>query len=96
MSTTHPGVTRGNHFHTYKFERFLVCAGDAEIRLRKLFSDEVHLFKVSGDAPCYIDMPTFHTHSIINVGEREVMTMFWAGEIFDPANPDTFSEKVLP
>ncbi len=96
MSTTHPGVTRGNHFHTYKFERFLVCAGDAEIRLRRLFSDQVHLFRVSGDQPCYIDMPTFHTHSITNVGEREVMTMFWAGEIFDPAHPDTFSEKVLP
>jgi UDP-2-acetamido-2,6-beta-L-arabino-hexul-4-ose reductase len=96
LSTTRPGITRGNHFHTYKFERFLVCTGEAEIRLRRLFSDTVHLFRVSGDAPCFIDMPTFHTHSITNIGSSDVMTLFWAGEIFDPTHPDTFSEKVLP
>lgn len=96
VSTTHPGIVRGNHFHTYKFERFLVCAGEAEIRLRRLFDDKVHIFHVSGDVPCFIDMPTFHTHSITNVSSRDVVTLFWASEIFDPAKPDTIAEKVLP
>ncbi len=96
LSTTRPGITRGNHFHTTKFERFLVCSGEAEIRLRRLFSEEVHTFRVNGDRPCYIDMPTFYTHSITNIGRSDVVTMFWAGEIFDPARPDTFSEMVLP
>lgn len=94
MSTTHPGITRGNHFHTRKIERFLVASGEAEIRLRKLFSNEVTNFKVSGDAPCYVDMPTFHTHHITNTGQSELVTLFWANEIFDPADPDTFPEQV--
>lgn len=94
MSTTHPGITRGNHFHTRKVERFLVASGEAEIRLRKLFSDEVISFKVSGDTPCYVDIPTFHTHHITNAGQFELVTLFWANEIFDPADPDTFPEPV--
>ncbi|MBW8328791.1 MAG: NAD-dependent epimerase/dehydratase family protein [Thiobacillus sp.] len=94
MSTTHPGITRGNHFHTRKIERFLVASGEAEIRLRKLFSDEVTCFKVRGDIPCYVDIPTFHTHHITNTGHSELVTLFWANEIFDPADPDTFPEQV--
>lgn len=94
MSTTHPGITRGNHFHTRKIERFLVASGEAEIRLRKLFSNEVICFKVSGDTPCYVDIPTFHTHHITNTGQSELVTLFWANEIFDPADSDTFSEPV--
>ncbi len=94
MSTTHAGITRGNHFHTHKIERFLVCAGQAEIKIRKLFSDEIMTFTVSGDAPSFIDMPTFHTHSITNVGSGELVTLFWAHELFDPQNPDTFAEAV--
>ena len=94
MSTTHPGITRGNHFHTRKIERFLVASGEAEICLRKLFSHEVIRFQVSGDAPCYVDMPTFHTHHITNTGQAELVTLFWANEIFDPADPDTFPEQV--
>ena len=94
MSTTHPGITRGNHFHTRKIERFLVASGEAEIRLRKLFSNEVTCFQVRGDAPCYVDMPTFHTHHITNTGQSELVTLFWANEIFDPADPDTFPEQV--
>lgn len=95
MSTTQPGVTRGNHYHLRKVERFLVVAGEAEIRLRRLFGGQVEVFRVGGDQPCYIDMPTFHTHSITNVGNRELMTLFWANEIFDPGNPDTYVEAVL-
>ncbi|TVT47074.1 MAG: SDR family oxidoreductase [Denitromonas halophila] len=95
LSTTRPGITRGNHFHLRKVERFLVVSGEAEICLRKLFSGEVIRFRVSGSAPCYIDMPTFHTHSITNVGEAEVVTLFWANEIFDPADSDTYAEAVV-
>ena len=95
LSSTVPGATRGNHFHTRKIERFLVVAGEAEIRLRKLFTDSVDTFRVSGARPCFIDMPTFHTHSIQNVGNSEVITLFWANEIYDPANSDTYSEQVL-
>lgn len=94
MSTTHPGITRGNHFHTRKVERFLVASGEADIRLRKLFSDEVISFKVCGDTPCYVDIPTFHTHHITNTGQSELVTLFWVNEIFDPADPDTFQEQV--
>jgi UDP-2-acetamido-2,6-beta-L-arabino-hexul-4-ose reductase len=94
MSTTHPGITRGNHFHTRKVERFLVASGEAEIRLRKLFGDEVVSFKVRGDTPCYVDIPTFYTHHITNTGQSKLVTLFWANEIFDPADPDTFPELV--
>lgn len=94
FSTTKPGITRGNHYHTAKIERFLVAQGEAIIRLRRLFSSEVHEFRVSGDRPVYIDMPTFCTHNITNVGSGELLTLFWAHEIFDPTRPDTYPEPV--
>lgn len=96
LSTTKPGITRGNHFHFAKVERFLVIRGEAVIRLRRLFDDEVKEFRVSGDKPVYIDMPPLHTHSITNVGEDELMTLFWSHEIFDPQAPDTYFLPVLP
>lgn len=96
MSTTHPGITRGNHFHTRKVERFLVSGGEAEIRLRHIFGDEVQVFRVSGDQPSYVDIPTLHTHNITNVGDTTLLTMFWTNELFDPANPDQVMEMVEP
>lgn len=95
LSTTKPGVTRGDHFHLKKVERFLVIRGEAMIRVRKVLSDEVWQYRVSGDAPTPVDMPTLHTHSIENIGETELMTLFWTNDLFDPANPDTFADKVL-
>ncbi len=95
ISTTKPGITRGNHYHTKKIERFLVVGGKGIIRIRKLFSDEVTEFEVSGERPQYVDMPTLHTHSITNVGQVEMTTLFWSNEIFDPAHPDTFPEPVI-
>ena len=95
LSTTVPGITRGNHFHLRKVERFLVVGGEAEIQLRKLFDTKIHTYAVSGRRPCYIDMPTFHTHSIRNTGDGELTTLFWTNEIFDSADPDTFAEKVV-
>lgn len=95
LSTTKPGITRGNHFHFGKMERFLVIHGEAKIRLRRLFDDEVREFLVSGDEPVFIDMPTLHTHNITNVGESELITLFWSHEIFDPENSDTYFLPVL-
>ena len=94
LSTTKLGITRGEHYHFNKVERFLVVEGEAIIRVRKLFNDEIHEFMVSGAAPVYIDMPTLHTHNITNTGSGTLLTMFWSHEIFDPANPDTVREPV--
>ena len=89
------GVTRGDHFHLNKVERFLVVQGEAVIRIRKVLSDEVWEYRVSGDAPSPVDMPTLHTHSIENVGKGDLLTLFWTHDLFDPAIPDTFADKVI-
>lgn len=95
LSSTSPGITRGNHFHFSKVERFLVVSGKALIRVRKLLTDQVDEFHVSGDKPQFIDIPTLHTHSIENTGDTELLTLFWAHEIFDPESPDTYPEEVI-
>ena len=93
-SSTNPGFTRGQHYHLRKVERFLVVAGQAQIRLRKLFTDEVVAFDVSGDRPAIIDMPTMWVHSITNTGQGELTTLFYADELYDPQRPDTYPEEV--
>ncbi|MDH3578247.1 MAG: NAD-dependent epimerase/dehydratase family protein [Gammaproteobacteria bacterium] len=95
LSTTKPGITRGDHFHLGKVERFLVIQGEAVIRIRRVLSDNVWEFKVSGDTPAPVDMPTLHTHSIENIGDTDLLTLFWTHDLFDPENPDTFADKVL-
>ncbi|MDX8414104.1 MAG: NAD-dependent epimerase/dehydratase family protein [Mariprofundales bacterium] len=94
VSGTHPGVTRGNHYHRRKVERFLVISGDAVIRVRRIFSDQVHAYSVSGREPVCVDMPTFHVHNISNCGSDELITLFWAHEVFDAEQPDTYAELV--
>jgi len=94
FSTTKPGITRGNHYHTGKVERFLVVKGKATICLRRMFSNQIHTFNVDGDLPQYIDIPTCYTHNITNTGDEELVTIFWSHEIFDPEHPDTFMEAV--
>jgi len=94
VSSTNPGVTRGNHYHTKKIERFCVVSGSATIKLRKLFSKKVLVYKVTGKKPAYIDIPTFYTHNIKNTGKEKLLTIFWSNEIFDPKKPDTFMEEV--
>ncbi len=94
ISTTVPGAIRGEHYHVRKIERFCVTKGEATIRLRKLFDDKVLEYKVSGDTPVYIDMPTFYTHHIENTGAGELTTFFWTNELYDSADPDTYPEKV--
>jgi UDP-2-acetamido-2,6-beta-L-arabino-hexul-4-ose reductase len=93
-STTRPGITRGEHYHLAKVERFVVVAGEAEIALRRLFTDEVVRFRVSGGDPVAVDMPTMWAHRITNVGAGELRTLFWANDLHDPARPDTYPEKV--
>lgn len=95
LSTTVPGITRGDHFHLHKLERFLVIQGEAIIRVRKVHSDEVWAYRVSGAAPAPVDMPTLHTHSIENIGQEPLLTLFWTHDLFDPQNPDTFADKVI-
>lgn len=94
FSTTHPGITRGNHFHTRKIERFAVIKGKALIQLRKYNTNEVLNFELSGDEAAYVDMPVWYTHNITNTGTDELYTVFWINEFFDPADPDTYFETV--
>lgn len=94
FSTTVPGVTRGDHFHRRKIERFTVLQGTGRISLRRLFTDEVISFDVTGDTPAAIDMPTMWAHNITNVGDDVLYTSFWTNDIFNPENPDTIAEVV--
>ena len=95
VSTTKPGVTRGNHYHHTKTEKFLVLQGDALIRFRHIESGEILEYLVKGEELRVVDIPPGYTHSIENVGKNELVTLFWASEVFDPGTPDTFPLSVL-
>ena len=94
VSTTKPGITRGNHYHHTKTEKFLVIRGEAEICFRQIDSDQVIMYKVSGLEPTVVDIPTGYTHNITNTGQTELITLFWANEIFDIDRPDTYFLEV--
>ena len=94
FSTTVPGVTRGNHYHTIKIERFTVIRGKARIQLRRIGTSEVLNFDLDGDEPAYVDMPVWYTHNITNTGDEELYTQFWINEWYDPEDRDTYFEKV--
>jgi len=94
FSTTKPGITRGNHFHTRKAERFAVIKGKARINLRKIGTDEVLSFDLDGVKPSFVDMPIWYTHNITNIGDEELITIFWISEHYNPEDGDTFFEKV--
>lgn len=94
FSTTKPGITRGNHFHTRKIERFVVIKGKAHIQLRRIGTDKVLNFNLDGDQPSYVDMPVWYTHNITNTGDEDLYTIFWINEFFDPHDTDTVFEKV--
>lgn len=94
FSITLPGITRGNHFHTRKIERFAVIKGKARIQLRRIGTDDVIDFFLSGDQPAYVDIPVWHTHNITNIGKDELYTVFWINEIYDLSDADTFFENV--
>lgn len=94
FSTTKPGITRGNHFHTRKAERFAVIKGKARIEFRKTGTDKVYTFELDGKQPSFVDMPIWFTHNITNIGNEELYTIFWVSEHYDPNDPDTYFEKV--
>ncbi|MEI8128559.1 MAG: NAD-dependent epimerase/dehydratase family protein [bacterium] len=94
FSTTKQGVTRGNHFHTRKIERFSVIKGEALIEIRKIGTKEIFDYYLSGDEPAYVDMPIWYTHNIKNIGKGNLYTMFWINEFYNEDDPDTFLEKV--
>lgn len=90
-----PGITKGQHWHNSKWEFFIVVSGHGLIRERRLGSDEVLEFEVSGERPEAVHMLPGYTHSIVNLSETEnLVTLMWANECFDPARPDTFFEPV--
>ena len=94
FSTTAPGITRGNHFHTRKIERFAVIKGKALIQLRKIGTDEVLDFYLDGDEPAYVDMPIWYTHNIKNIGDEVLYTNFWINEAYNPEDTDTYFIEV--
>lgn len=95
VSTTHPGITRGNHYHDSKIEKFCVVQGHGLIRFRHVDSNEVIEYPVDDTDIKIVDIPPGYTHSIENIGDTEMVTLFWANEVFDPDNPDTYWEEVL-
>lgn len=94
FSTTFPGISRGDHFHRRKVERFTVLAGEATISLRRLFTAQVIEFHVTGDRPVAVDMPTMWSHKITNTGSDSLYTSFWTNDLFSPEAPDTIAEAV--
>lgn len=89
ISRTKPGITRGNHYHHTKTEKFIVVQGEALIRFRHITTDQVIEIRVRGEQYKVVDIPPGYTHSIENVGSDELVTLFWANEMFNPAKPDT-------
>ncbi|MFC1500321.1 NAD-dependent epimerase/dehydratase family protein [Candidatus Zixiibacteriota bacterium] len=95
ISRTRPGIIRGNHYHNTKTEKFIVVQGEGIIRLRHIGTDEIIEYQVNGEEYQVVDIPPGYTHSIENVGDKEMVTLFWASEPFEPDRPDTWFEPVL-
>lgn len=95
VNISNPGITKGEHWHNSKWEFFIVVSGHGLIQLRKIGSDEILNFEVSGDKIEAVHMLPGYTHNIINLSDTEkLVTVMWANEQFDPSHPDTFGEKV--
>ncbi len=94
FSITKQGITRGNHYHTRKAERFAVIKGTARIQLRKIGTDEILSFELDGENPSFVDMPIWYTHNITNIGDEELYTIFWINEHYVADDGDTYFEKV--
>lgn len=94
VNVSKPGITKGNHWHHTKNEKFLVVSGKGLIRFRKLDSKVVIEYRVSGEKLQVVDIPTGYTHSIVNVGENDLVTVMWVNECFDLEKPDTYYLEV--
>lgn len=93
-STTVPGITRGDHYHTRKAERFAVIKGKARIQLRRIGTDKIINYELDGEKPSFVDMPIWTTHNITNIGDIELVTLFWINEPYDEDDADTYFEVV--
>ena len=94
VNISKPGITKGNHWHNTKNEKFVVVSGKGVIRFRKIGDTKVHEYFVSGDKIEVVDIPTGYTHNIENLGDTDMVTFMWANECFDPNKPDTYYEEV--
>lgn len=94
INISKPGITKGNHWHHTKNEKFLIVSGRGVIRFRKPGEENIIEYFVSGDKMEVVDIPVGYTHNIENLGDTDMVTVMWVNEIFDPENPDTYFEKV--
>lgn len=94
VNISKPGIVKGNHWHHTKNEKFVVVSGKGIIRFRKIDSDEIIEYKVSGEKLEVIDIPCGYTHNIENIGDTDMVTIMWANEIFNPEKPDTYFMEV--
>jgi UDP-2-acetamido-2,6-beta-L-arabino-hexul-4-ose reductase len=95
LNIIEPGVTKGNHWHHTKHEKYIVIQGTAKVRLRYKFEKEIDELILTSNPICSIDIPPGVVHSIENIGNQELITIMWANEIYDSENPDTFKEDVM-
>lgn len=94
VNISKPGIVKGNHWHHTKNEKFLVVKGEGIIKFRKVGSDKIIEYHVTGEKLEAVDIPCGYTHSITNAGKEDMVTLMWANEAFDPQNPDTYYEEV--
>lgn len=94
VNISKPGIIKGNHWHHTKNEKFIVVSGEGIIRFRKVGTDKVIEYKVSGEKIEVIDIPCGYTHNIENIGTTDMVTIMWANEIFNPEKPDTYFMEV--
>lgn len=94
VSITYKGAIRGNHYHTRKIERFSVIKGKAKVQIREVLSDEIINFYLDGESPSFIDIPIWFTHNIENIGEEDLITVFWINEHYSDKTSDTYIEIV--
>jgi len=94
VSRTRPGITRGHHYHDTKVEKFVVLEGDAVVRFRHILGGDIIEYPVSGHEFRVVDIPPGYTHAIENIGQNDLIVLFWADEIYNPDIPDTFGMTV--
>lgn len=96
LNVSKPHITKGEHWHHTKHEKFIVVQGEGIIRFRKPGDSTVISYRVSGDTRTVVDIPPGYTHNIENLGDTDLLTIMWANECFDPAHPDTYRLPVAP
>ena len=96
VNVIRPGITKGNHWHHSKNEKFLIVKGRGRISFRKFGEEPIYDYDLDDRIFTVVDIPTGYTHSITNIGEEDMVVVMWANEAFNPDKPDTYYEKVIP